>query len=132
MKDKHVRTGRLLSKIGGIICLAIASVMLFISMVTPVALNLNGEQYYVTLWEMAGYPSAFLFWMGILFYMIFLGIAGLFISKRVAVTPSKGYGIALILLGFPALPIVGAGVFYIIAGVHIVLAAGLRDLQNPI
>ncbi|WP_249870762.1 hypothetical protein [Oceanobacillus saliphilus] len=70
MKDKNVRTGRLLSKIGGIICLGIAGVMLLISMVTPVALNLNGEQYLVTLWEMDSYPSAFLFWKGILFYSV--------------------------------------------------------------
>ncbi|MEI3614948.1 hypothetical protein [Pseudogracilibacillus sp. SO30301A] len=76
MKDKNVRTGKLLSRIGGIICLAIAGVMLFISMVTPAALNLNGEQYFVRLWEMASYPSAFLFWMGILFYLVVLGLAG--------------------------------------------------------
>lgn len=132
MKDKNVRTGKLLSRIGGIICLAIAGVMLFISMVTPVALNLNGEQYFVSLWEMASYPSAFLFWMGILFYLVVLGLAGLFISKKVSVMPTKGYGITLILLGFPALPIMGAGVFYIIAGVHIVLAAGMKNLQNSI
>ncbi|MEJ8764803.1 hypothetical protein WKU33_02865 [Oceanobacillus sp. HCA-5259] len=132
MKDKNVRTGKLLSRIGGIICLAIAGVMLFISMVTPVALKLNGEQYFVSLWEMASYPSAFLFWMGILFYLVVLGLAGLFISKKVSVMPTKGYGITLILLGFPALPIMGAGVFYIIAGVHIVLAAGMKNLQNSI
>lgn len=132
MKDKNVRTGKLLSRIGGIICLAIAGVMLFISMVTPVALNLNGEQYFVSLWEMASYPSAFLFWMGILFYLVVLGLAGFFISKKVSVMPTKGYGITLILLGFPALPIMGAGVFYIIAGVHIVLAAGMKNLQNSI
>lgn len=44
MKDKRCTTGKLLSRIGGIFCLAIVGVMLFIGMVTPVALNLNGEQ----------------------------------------------------------------------------------------
>lgn len=132
MKNKNLRTGRLLSKIGGMICLIIAGVMLFISMVKPVSITLNGEQYIVTIWEMASYPSAFQFWMGILFYLIVLGIAGLLISKRISVMPTKGLGITLILLGIPALPVVGAGVLYMIAGAHIVFAAGMKNMQNSI
>ena len=94
--DKNIWMGRLLSKIGGIICLSIAAVLILISIVTPVTITINGEQTIGRIWEIASHPSAFLFWLGILFYLIVLGIAGLFISKRAVVKPAKGLGIILI------------------------------------
>lgn len=129
--DKNIWMGRLLSKIGGIICLSIAAVVILISIVTPVTITINGEQFIGRIWEIARYSSAFTFWLGILFYLIVLGVAGLYIGKRAVVKPTKGLGIILILLGFPALPVIGAGLLYMIAGVHIVFAAGMKDLQNP-
>ncbi|MGY0691205.1 hypothetical protein ACW2QC_00265 [Virgibacillus sp. FSP13] len=128
MGNKNARTAKLLAKIGGFICMGASGFFLVLSMFTPVEITINDSYTSGTLWELTTYPGPLMLWLGLLVGLFVLGMIGLMISKKVQTKATTARGFILIIIGFPTLVVVGAGILFIIAGVQTFLAKKVQEL----
>lgn len=130
MENKNAHTAKLLAKIGGYICMVMALFLLILSMFNPVEITINDSYARGTLWELASYPGALIFWLIVTIGLFVLGWIGLIISKRVPKKATTGQGFILIIMGIPTIIALGAGILFIIAGVQTFLAKKVRELTT--
>jgi hypothetical protein len=130
MENKNLKRARLFSRIGGFIIVGVTVILILFGMIRPFNITYNDQHYYLTLWQMVEYTSVFPYMIGRILGFIMLGIVGLLIGKKLKTKATNTLGISLMILGLFTFPILGAGVFYFIAGIQTLLAKKVQEFHS--
>lgn len=128
MENKNARTAKLLATIGSMMCMAMAVFMFILSIFNPIEVTINDSYVRGTLPELVAYPAHLTFLLVMLVGLFIIEIIALLIGRHVPKKATTVQGVILIVIGFPAMVAIGAGILFIIAGVQTFLAKKVREL----
>ena len=129
MENKNAIAASKLAKIAGILYILIAVCMVTLSMLTSIEFSINGNYSKASLWDFPTHSGVLSMYLGLAFLPFIIGVIGIVVSNKVKQGVTATQAGFLLVAGFLTM-IIGVGFLFIIAGIQVLLARKVVELQG--